>query len=88
MGIKFKDIVAEGDDTGIKVWWILATAALYELGSEFTPSAGIISAILNGEIQLFEKDAKVEGGMPSFKAIIKGDDYYTDRKGSGVANVH
>ncbi len=88
MGTKFKDIVASGDDTGVKVWWILATAALYELGIEFTPDIGVLNAILEGEIQLFEKDPTQEGGMPSFKALLKGDDYFTDLKGSGARNVH
>lgn len=89
MGTKFKDIVAGGDESGTKVWWILATAALYELGIEFTPDLGVLNAILEGEIQLFEKDATQQsGGMPSFRAIMKGDDYYTDIKGSGARNVH
>ncbi|KKN54348.1 hypothetical protein LCGC14_0593260 [marine sediment metagenome] len=77
MGMKLNDIV-EGDS--VKVWWLLATAALYELGREFIPKEDIIKAIMEGDIQLLQSEAE-EGQMPSFKADIK-------EKSSGVVNGH
>jgi hypothetical protein len=92
MGIRFKDIVSGGDsknDRSVEVWWLLATAALFELGREFTPDAGVLKAIMLGDIGLYEREARNEGEMPSFRAIVKGEQYNAPpRKGNGVTNGH
>ncbi len=76
--------LGEGDKD-LRIWWLLATACLYEYGQEFTPNSSILEAIVSGDIQLFERHNK--NGMPSFRASIKGDNVYAPaRKGNVSPN--
>ncbi len=75
------------EDKDARVWWLLATACLYEFGQEFTPNASILEAIIDGDIHLFER--KNKRGMPSFRASIKGDNIYAPgKKGNVTPNGH
>jgi hypothetical protein len=67
-----------GDRRETKIWWMLATALLYELGREITPDMDVLNAILDGEIQLFERAPRVKGTMPSFKAVTRGEEQFVD----------
>ncbi len=77
------------DPEAAKLWYVIATAALFELGKEFYLNKDILQAIMEGDIQLYQRNS-TSGGLPSFTATVKGDlDFMNYRRGGeAIINGH
>ncbi len=71
----------------VQRWWLIATAALFQLNEEFTPDRDVLSAILDGEIQLYES-RETKGAMPTFKATVRGQADFIDVPRKIDSNPH